>query len=198
MRFRIFKFRTMRTDANPYDHSPVGDIDPRITRVGRVLRVGGIDELPQLINVLRGDMSMVGPRPEMPFIVDTYTELQKQRLAAKPGITGLWQLGADRHSEIHENIEYDLYYINHQSLLLDGLILVETAFFTSGVVLRGLHQWLTAKPKTSLRRLAGGDGAAATVPARADTANGVPSREVSFEDMSRDSQATFGEPAAHA
>jgi exopolysaccharide biosynthesis polyprenyl glycosylphosphotransferase len=139
--FRILKFRTMRTNTAPYAHSPVGDdADPRITRVGRLLRMGGFDELPQLINVLRGDMSMVGPRPEMPFIVAGYNDQQRIRLEAKPGITGLWQLSADRHSEIHENIEYDLYYIQHQSLLLDLLILVETVLFTGGVLVQNLRR----------------------------------------------------------
>jgi exopolysaccharide biosynthesis polyprenyl glycosylphosphotransferase len=139
-RFRILKFRTMGTDTPPYDHSPVGDIDPRITPVGRILRVGGFDELPQLINVLRGDMSMVGPRPEMPFIVAGYTDQQRLRLDAKPGITGLWQVSADRHSEIHENIEYDLYYIKHQSILLDILVLVETVLFTGGVIIQSCRR----------------------------------------------------------
>ena len=135
-RFRMFKFRTMRRDASPYAASPVGDVDPRITRVGRILRMGGLDELPQLLNVLRGDMSLVGPRPEMPFIVDRYSPLERQRLNAKPGLTGVWQLSADRHAEIHENIEYDLYYLNHQSLVIDMLILLETLFFTFGLILR--------------------------------------------------------------
>jgi exopolysaccharide biosynthesis polyprenyl glycosylphosphotransferase len=134
-RFRMFKFRTMRRDAAKYAPSPHGDIDPRITRVGRLLRTTGLDELPQLINVLRGEMSLVGPRPEMPFIVDRYSPLERQRLRAKPGITGLWQLSADRHAEIHENIEYDLYYIDHRSLMMDVLILLETVFFTIGLVL---------------------------------------------------------------
>ncbi len=148
-RFRIVKFRTMRIEADPYEHSPVGDIDPRITRVGRILRVGGLDELPQLINVLRGEMSMVGPRPEMPFLVAGYTEQQRLRLDAKPGITGLWQVSADRHSEIHENIEYDLYYIKHQSILLDLLILIETVLFTAGLVVQSLghtHQRRSGPP----------------------------------------------------
>jgi exopolysaccharide biosynthesis polyprenyl glycosylphosphotransferase len=140
--FRILKFRTMRTDTAPYDHSPVGDIDPRITRIGRILRVGGLDELPQLINVLRGEMSMVGPRPEMPFIVAGYTDQQRIRLEAKPGITGLWQVSADRHSEIHENIEYDLYYIKHQSILLDILVLVETVLFTGGLIIQSCRRLL--------------------------------------------------------
>jgi exopolysaccharide biosynthesis polyprenyl glycosylphosphotransferase len=139
-RFRMFKFRTMWQDADRYAPSPRGDIDPRITRVGRLLRMTGLDELPQLINVLRGDMSLVGPRPEMPFIVDRYSPLERQRLRAKPGITGLWQLSADRHAEIHENIEYDLYYIDHRSLMMDALILLETLFFTAGVAAAALRR----------------------------------------------------------
>lgn len=133
--FEMLKFRTMRKDSNPYESSPIGDDgDPRITRVGRILRRAGLDELPQLVNVLRGDMSIVGPRPEMPFIVEGYTALERQRLQAKPGITGIWQLSSDRHAEIHENLEYDLYYIQHRSILMDFLIMLETVFFTVGLV----------------------------------------------------------------
>jgi exopolysaccharide biosynthesis polyprenyl glycosylphosphotransferase len=137
-RFRLLKFRTMRTDVNPYAPSPESDWDPRVTRCGRLLRVTGLDELPQLINVLRGEMSLVGPRPEMPFIVDGYGPLERERLQVKPGITGPWQVSADRQAEIHENIEYDLYYVSHQSLVLDALILLETAFFTAGLLFRAL------------------------------------------------------------
>ncbi|HET7457966.1 MAG TPA: sugar transferase [Gemmatimonadaceae bacterium] len=139
-RFRMYKFRTMWADAAPYASSPAGDVDPRITRVGRVLRTTGFDELPQLINVLRGEMSLVGPRPEMPYIVDRYTEQERQRLEAKPGISGIWQLSADRHAEIHENIEYDLYYITHRSLTTDVLILLETLFFSVAQVGRVLRR----------------------------------------------------------
>jgi lipopolysaccharide/colanic/teichoic acid biosynthesis glycosyltransferase len=132
--FRVFKFRTMRGEAAPYASSPPGDVDPMITRTGRILRKSGLDELPQLVNVLRGEMSLVGPRPEMPHLVQLYSSVERQRLRVKPGITGLWQLSADRHAEIHENVEYDLYYVTHQSFLLDMLILMETLFFTLGVV----------------------------------------------------------------
>jgi exopolysaccharide biosynthesis polyprenyl glycosylphosphotransferase len=132
--FEMLKFRTMRKDSNPYESSPIGDTtDPRITQVGRILRMAGLDELPQLVNVLRGEMSIVGPRPEMPFIVEKYAALERQRLQAKPGITGIWQLSSDRHAEIHENLEYDLYYIQHRSILLDFLIMLETVFFTIGL-----------------------------------------------------------------
>jgi exopolysaccharide biosynthesis polyprenyl glycosylphosphotransferase len=127
--FCMFKFRTMYVDAAAYAYSPRVPDDPRITRVGRFLRRTSLDELPQLINVLAGKMSLVGPRPEMPFIVEQYTGLHRQRLQVKPGITGLWQLSGDRAYLIHENIEYDLYYIQHRNFFLDLAILVHTAIF---------------------------------------------------------------------
>ncbi|GJG86411.1 hypothetical protein tb265_15920 [Gemmatimonadetes bacterium T265] len=125
-RFRIWKFRTMRADAPPYARSP-GDADPAVTRVGRLLRPAGLDELPQLYNVLRGEMRLVGPRPEMPFIVDRYTPLERERLRATPGITGLWQLCGDRSRPMHEQLEYDLAYAACASAALDARILVGTA-----------------------------------------------------------------------
>lgn len=89
--FTLYKFRTMYSDADPYETSPANQHDQRITRVGRFLRRTSLDEIPQFWNVLRGDMSLVGPRPEMPFIVEKYNRLQRYRLGIKPGITGLWQ-----------------------------------------------------------------------------------------------------------
>jgi len=127
--FKLFKFRTMYVDAPKYDFSPKESVDPRITRVGRFLRKTSLDELPQLLNVLKGEMSLVGPRPEMPFIVDKYTALHRQRLQVTPGITGLWQLSADRAFLIHENIQYDLYYIRHRSFFMDLAILLHTVVF---------------------------------------------------------------------
>ena len=129
IRFRMYKFRTMRPDASAYDYSPKESTDNRITRVGRMLRKTSLDELPQLFNVLHGSMSLVGPRPEMPFIVDRYTPLQAQRLRIKPGITGLWQLSGDRAFLIHENIEYDFYYIRHRNFFMDLAILLHTCLF---------------------------------------------------------------------
>ena len=84
---------------------------------------------PQLINVLKGEMSLVGPRPEMPFIASEYTEFHRERLKIPPGITGLWQLSGDRKKAIHENMEYDLYYKNNMSFFLDLAILLETLIF---------------------------------------------------------------------
>lgn len=127
--FRMYKFRTMRADAPVYAAAPSNSGDPRITPVGRLLRRLGLDELPQFWNVLKGDMSVVGPRPEMPQIVSEYNELQKQRLAVKPGITGLWQISVDRRNPIHENIDYDLYYIENQSFFLDLMIVFTTGFY---------------------------------------------------------------------
>lgn len=127
--FSMYKFRTMYRDAPQYSYSPGAGDDPRVTPTGRFLRRASLDELPQLINVVTGDMSLVGPRPEMPFIVEQYTSLQRRRLAVKPGITGLWQLSADRAFLIHENIEYDLYYVRHRSLFMDVAILLHTLLF---------------------------------------------------------------------
>jgi len=127
--FRMFKFRTMHQDAEPYAVSPGQSVDPRITRLGQFLRRTSLDELPQLFNVIKGEMSLVGPRPEMRFIVEQYTPEQRQRLSVKPGITGLWQLSADRRFLIHQNIEYDLYYIHNRNFFMDMAVLLHTLIF---------------------------------------------------------------------
>lgn len=125
-RFRMWKYRTMRCDTDPYSVAPSSQDDPRITRVGRFLRRTSLDELPQVINVLKGEMSIVGPRPEMPFIVEKYNEWQRKRLEVKPGITGLWQIMGRKDLPLHENLEYDFYYIRNRSFLLDLVILFKT------------------------------------------------------------------------
>ncbi|MAE29276.1 MAG: sugar transferase [Planctomycetota bacterium] len=127
-RFRMFKFRTMHENSSSAAPSPDSPFDPRVTRIGRFLRRYSLDELPNFINVLKGEMSLVGPRPEMPFIVDSYNSMQRERLRAKPGITGLWQISYARGEAIHENLDYDLYYIENQSLLLDMVIMTLTLF----------------------------------------------------------------------
>jgi exopolysaccharide biosynthesis polyprenyl glycosylphosphotransferase len=124
--FDMYKFRSMHTTAPRYDFSPTQSCDARITPIGRFLRQTSLDELPQLINVFRGDMSLVGPRPEMPFIVHRYNSRQRQRLQVIPGITGLWQLSADRAFPIHENIQHDLNYIQNRTFFMDLAILVHT------------------------------------------------------------------------
>jgi exopolysaccharide biosynthesis polyprenyl glycosylphosphotransferase len=127
--FLMYKFRTMRSTAAPYEYSPQQSTDPRITNLGKFLRRTSLDELPQLFNVLQGTMSLVGPRPEMPFIVEQYAQHHRHRLEVKPGLTGLWQLSGDRAFLIHENIEYDLYYIRHRNCFMDLAILLHTSIF---------------------------------------------------------------------
>ena len=126
--FVIWKLRTMHVETPKYEVHPGSVDDPRITPVGRWLRRSSIDELPQLWNVIRGEMSLVGPRPEMPFIVADYGEIERQRLAVKPGVTGLWQISADRAFKINDNIHYDVYYVENRSLTLDLAILLLTPF----------------------------------------------------------------------
>jgi exopolysaccharide biosynthesis polyprenyl glycosylphosphotransferase len=142
--FKMYKFRTMvpnaeemrstveRLDENgKVIHKLSGD--PRVTRVGRILRRTSLDELPQLFNVLKGDLSVVGPRPEIPYLVERYEPWQRERFAVPQGITGWWQVNGRSDRLMHLHTEDDLYYVQHYSLLLDVLILIKTI----GVVIRG-------------------------------------------------------------
>lgn len=124
--FVLWKFRSMKTDVPQYETSPRSVTDFRLTRIGRLIRRLSIDEMPQLINVLRGEMSLVGPRPEMPFIVAQYHPVECERLNVKPGITGLWQISPARAFPIHENLQYDLHYVRNQNLVLDCAIILRT------------------------------------------------------------------------
>jgi len=124
--FTLYKFRTMYQESSPYEKAPNTQSDKRITKYGKWLRQTSIDELPQLFNIIKGDMSVVGPRPEMPFIVDTYEDWQRTRLSVKPGLTGLWQISGRKDLPMHENLHYDFYYIRNRSLLLDFSILLRT------------------------------------------------------------------------
>ncbi len=142
--FTMFKFRTMVANAEAQIEAArqsgqrLEDIykpanDMRVTRVGRLLRRASLDELPQLWNVLRGEMSLVGPRPELPWVVDQYESWQRQRLSVLPGITGWWQVNGRGDLPLVENVEYDLFYIQNYSPLLDISILARTVW----VVARG-------------------------------------------------------------
>jgi exopolysaccharide biosynthesis polyprenyl glycosylphosphotransferase len=131
--FRLYKFRTMYHDTNPYAVAPGDQTDPRITPVGRWLRKTSLDELPQFWNVLKGDMSLVGPRPEQPWIVERYEPWQRKRLCVMPGMTGWWQVNGRSDRPMFLNTEYDLYYIQNYSPVLDLLILWKTIW----VVLKG-------------------------------------------------------------
>jgi len=131
--FWVYKFRTMVIGADQQKTLEKTPQDPRVTGIGRLLRRTSLDELPNLINVLRGEMSLVGPRPEQMFIVQEYEPWQRQRLAVPPGMTGWWQVNGRSDLPMHLNTQYDLYYIRNYSLLLDLKILWRTI----GVVING-------------------------------------------------------------
>jgi len=135
--FPFYKFRSMVSDAEARRHQlemhnertgPVFKMrnDPRVTRTGRILRKFSLDELPQLINVLKGEMSLVGPRPALPTETAKYTARQRQRLICLPGVTGLWQVSGRATLSFDHSIELDLYYIEHQSIGLYFRILIMT------------------------------------------------------------------------
>ena len=126
--FDLYKLRTMVHGAEHLGAGmAVNEGDPRITRVGALLRRTSLDELPNLFNVLRGDMSIVGPRPTIPIQVAQYTEGQRRRLEVKPGITGWAQVNGRASLPWPERIELDLWYVEHRSLALDLRILGQTA-----------------------------------------------------------------------
>ncbi|HEX3280855.1 MAG TPA: sugar transferase [Pyrinomonadaceae bacterium] len=153
--FLVYKFRTMHVNADSeihreyqrkfiagYAEANVGDADapayklrddPRITRVGRVLRRFSLDEVPQLLNVLRGDMSIVGPRPPIPYEVEAYELRHRRRLDMKPGLTGLWQVSGRNRLPFEEMVKLDLFYIENWSLLFDLKIILRTVM----VMVRG-------------------------------------------------------------
>ena len=148
--FTCYKFRTMTDDADqtvyeqfikdvmhrdPSSGNDSKDVpfrlktgwnDPRITRVGRFLRVASLDELPQLFNVLKGEMSLVGPRPDMPLSVEGYTKDERRRLEVLPGITGLWQTSGRADLTVRQMFELDARYVDQQSLWLDLKIFLKT------------------------------------------------------------------------
>jgi exopolysaccharide biosynthesis polyprenyl glycosylphosphotransferase len=142
--FWMYKFRSMVKDADEHLKEVIrydadGNLihkrpdDPRITRIGRFLRKSSLDELPQFINVMKGDMSIVGPRPEMPMLVEKYEPWQHARFAVPQGITGWWQVNGRSDKPMHLNTEDDLYYVRNYSLLLDMQIVLKTVW----VALRG-------------------------------------------------------------
>jgi lipopolysaccharide/colanic/teichoic acid biosynthesis glycosyltransferase len=142
--FTMLKFRTMRHDADASrhrkyvqtlidgtDHPERGrlyklSVDDRITRVGRILRSWSLDELPQLLNVLRGHMALVGPRPVIPYEVEMYPEEYLRRFAVKPGLTGLWQVSGRNERTYDEMVSFDIQYAEAASLFLDLRILAKT------------------------------------------------------------------------
>lgn len=153
--FTAYKFRTMRVDNDdseykaylvkyvlenaPYRIDQNGHAvykvvdDPRVTRFGTLLRKTNLDELPQLINMLKGEMTFIGPRPDVPFSVAMYKDWHRERLGIKPGITGLWQVSGRKGLSFEDMVRIDIEYINKQSLVLDTKILLQTI----GTILNG-------------------------------------------------------------
>jgi exopolysaccharide biosynthesis polyprenyl glycosylphosphotransferase len=140
--FEMLKFRTMIANADQLEvewEDEFGNFihkhtdDPRVTSVGHVLRRLSLDELPQLSNVLKGEMSLVGPRPELPFLVEQYEPWQRKRFAVPQGMTGWWQINGRSDKPMHLNTEDDLYYVQNYSLLFDIEIMLKTVW----VVVRG-------------------------------------------------------------
>jgi lipopolysaccharide/colanic/teichoic acid biosynthesis glycosyltransferase len=126
--FEVLKLRTMRPGADPVGvGTPVLEGDPRVTRVGRVLRRFSLDEIPNLVNVIRGELAIVGPRPTLAAQVELYTERQRRRLEVKPGITGWAQVNGRAGIPWEERIELDVWYVDNRSLALDLRILARTA-----------------------------------------------------------------------
>lgn len=123
--FTMVKFRTLTMDA-PSFSLKLPEQHSTVTRFGRFLRRSGLDELPQLWNVVKGDMAIIGPRPEQAELISFYEPWQRQRELIRPGITGWWQIHHRDGMPLHKNIEKDLYYIQHQSPWLDLLILIGT------------------------------------------------------------------------
>jgi len=131
--FDVLKLRTMVQGAEGMGAGmAVNEGDPRITRVGALLRRYSIDEIPNLVNVLRGEMAIIGPRPTIPVQVEQYTPRQRGRLAVKPGITGWAQVNGRASLPWSERIELDLYYVEHRSLALDLKILARTPAMVLG------------------------------------------------------------------
>ncbi len=124
--FTFYKFRTMKTDADPFGPSPKSGRDPRLTRVGRFLREYSLDELPQLFNILKGDMSIVGPRPLYVTQMAEWNDRQKKRLLVKPGMTGLAQVSGRAELTREQKLELDVRYVETLSFWTDVKIILAT------------------------------------------------------------------------
>ena len=131
--FEMLKFRTMMETKHWLGPVLSAKNDPRVTSLGAILRRTKLNELPQLINVLRGEMSLIGPRPELPYLVDMYEPWQRKRFAVPQGVTGWWQINGRSDKPMHLHTEDDLFYVQNYSLWLDLKILLKTIM----VVLRG-------------------------------------------------------------
>ena len=131
-RFTFYKFRTMRADTDPFGASPKCDEDPRLTKVGRFLREYSLDELPQLYNILKGNMSVVGPRPLYVSQMAEWNQRQRRRLLVKPGLTGLAQISGRGELTREEKLEFDVQYVETASFAQDIKIILATVALLFG------------------------------------------------------------------
>ena len=167
--FTCYKFRTMRANADTTSHrgyatqliksdAPMTKLDaqrdPRLIPLGAALRAVGFDELPQLINVLRGEMSIVGPRPCLPYEYDLYEPWQRRRFEAVPGLTGLWQVSGKNRTTFSQMVQLDIEYAERTSLWLDLRIILLTlpALLRQCLEMRGLKRKEAATPATSIAK----------------------------------------------
>jgi len=124
--FTLYKFRTMKTDTDPFGPSPKNDSDDRLTKIGKFLREFSLDELPQLFNILKGDMSIVGPRPLYVAQIQEWDDRQKKRLLVKPGLTGLAQISGRGALTREDKLELDVKYVENASFFADVKIIFST------------------------------------------------------------------------
>jgi lipopolysaccharide/colanic/teichoic acid biosynthesis glycosyltransferase len=136
--FTFYKFRTMRLEVDPFGPSPKSGADPRLTKLGRFLREYSLDELPQLYNIVRGDMSLIGPRPLYVSQIPEWSERQRKRLLVKPGLTGLAQISGRGGLTREEKLELDVKYVERAGLWLEGRILLAT--LTRVFARRGIYE----------------------------------------------------------
>ena len=149
--FYVYKFRTMKTTDVPFDidNPVIEDSNAELTRIGRGLRKLKIDEFPQLINVVRGEMSLIGPRPFLPVYLAQYEEWEKERLTVRPGMTGLAQVKGNGYLTSEERSYYDVYYDRHLSMFSDIAIL----FKTVGVLLLGERRFFSPVSRADIEKL---------------------------------------------
>jgi lipopolysaccharide/colanic/teichoic acid biosynthesis glycosyltransferase len=148
-------------------------LDPRVTRVGRFLRATSIDELPQLINVVRGDMSLVGPRPALPSEVEQFDHELRERISVPPGLTGLWQVEARDNPSFHAYRRLDLFYVDNWSLAMDLAIIAGTIWVVVERAARGLRRGTELAHLTTARPENGATAVALVEPA-APAPNSMP------------------------
>lgn len=149
--FYVYKFRTMKTTDVPFDidNPVIEDSNAELTRIGRGLRKLKIDEFPQLINVVKGEMSLIGPRPFLPVYLAQYEEWEKERLTVRPGMTGLAQVKGNGYLTSEERSYYDVYYARHLSMFSDIAIL----FKTVGVLLLGERRFFSPVSRADIEKL---------------------------------------------